>query len=241
MTFEMDGNTQAGGSPNKVAPAMVKVVRNGQSKLDKQLAVAQLAIGGAANDPEIMALTSPYGFGVERVTQEGQALLAQVKERMMEQSVAAGAKLGATDECDRVYQEVVRNYTQDRGLALVVLRGDRSALGKLGLHEPRKSSRGACLAQARRFYTVALGTPELQMRLAQAGITQDRLEGGRGLVAQVDHSVLAQTAARSAAQQATRRRDEAMGRLDKWMAAFRAVARLALSDRPELLSKLGIR
>lgn len=41
------------------------------------------------------------------------------------------------------------------------------------------------------------------------------------------------------AQDATYRRNEAMGAMDQWVRDLRDVARIALRDRPQLLERLG--
>ncbi|WP_439182311.1 hypothetical protein [Carboxylicivirga taeanensis] len=38
---------------------------------------------------------------------------------------------------------------------------------------------------------------------------------------------------------ATKAKDEALGKLDRWMSEFYAVARIALEDQPQLLEALG--
>jgi hypothetical protein len=42
------------------------------------------------------------------------------------------------------------------------------------------------------------------------------------------------------AQQSTKDRDEALDRMEDWFADFKAIARIALEDKPQLLEKMGI-
>jgi hypothetical protein len=236
--------------PNETAPesapplgetaATTKASRAPQRSFDQQLAGAQLAIESALSNPTIMELLMPFSYTHERLSSEGQQLIAEAQQRMSEQSQATGDMFSAKDERDRVRAIAREQYGRDLALARVALRGDRGALQKLELHDPRKVTQAGWLLQARRFYSNAIGDPLLQQRLAEAALSLDKLEGGRGLIEQLSHCMARQAAARSAAKQATQRRGEAMQRLNAWLRDFRAIARVALRGRPELLRQLGM-
>jgi hypothetical protein len=53
-------------------------------------------------------------------------------------------------------------------------------------------------------------------------------------------SRIARTGHKGTAQAATRSRDEALERLERWLVSFRAMARVALEDQPHTLEKLGV-
>lgn len=242
MTTETGRNVSTAGydvPPGAAAPAP-KVNRSRPRSFDRQFAAAQLAIAGAMNDPAIQELLGPYGYSQERIAGEGYGLLLQAMQSLTDQSVAAGEMVSARDERDRVYRLARQQHTRDVALARVVLRDNRGALQKLNLHTRRKEGQAGWLVQARQFYSVAIGDAAIQQQLAEAALTLDKLEAGKSLVDAVDACMLAYASARAAAQAARQRRQETMQRLNAWMADFRAIARVALRGRPQLLGKLGL-
>jgi hypothetical protein len=240
VSNEMDGNTQIGAPDSTQGKGARTKSRAGQRSIDQRLAAAQLIITVAASDEAIQELLDPYGFGFERITQEGRQLLLQVRLCLGEQAIATGDKHRAKDERDRLYAEARSLFIRHKALARVALGDDRGAIDCLDLQEPLRRDRVGLLAQARQFYSAALSTPALQLRLAEVSLTVGTLEGGRALVEQLDHCAMLQSATRSAAQEATRRRNAAVRRLDAWMADFRTIARMALREHPLLLGKLGL-
>jgi hypothetical protein len=95
------------------------------------------------------------------------------------------------------------------------------------------------VAQAHQFYTYALSDADIQERLVEFGITQAMLEAGRRQIEAVNEYEARRQQRQSAAQDATRMRDETLAALDKWMMAFTKIARVAFEDRPQFLEKLG--
>jgi hypothetical protein len=59
-------------------------------------------------------------------------------------------------------------------------------------------------------------------------------------VEEVENLHIKQLSEKSAAQQATQKRDEAFDELCDWYSDFRGIARIALYDDPQLLEALGI-
>lgn len=233
--------TGAHGTPEAETIAeTTRPYRTRNRDMTRQIAGWQLLISGASSDQTIQTLMGRYAFGPERITQEGAGLLAEVRQCVHEQAAAAGRQRSAQDERDRVCKELQNQYSSHKTLARLALRGDSGALDQLGVQGPLKSKMADRLAQARQFYSLALGDPAIQMRLAAFSLTLDKLEGGLGLVAQVDHCLMVKSSTRNAAKAATRRRDEAMERMEDWVAEFRTLARLALRDHPELLGTLGL-
>jgi hypothetical protein len=241
MTNETDRGAAAGApqvSSNQAVPAAPKA-RRPQRGVGQQLADVQLAVGGVASDALIQELFGAYGLSLERITRESNELIAQVRQRMHEQSLAAGDVCSAKEEYDRVYGEIYRQHVGDVAVARALLRNNRAALQKLGLHVRRKKARASWMLQARQFYSMALEDPEIHQRLAGAELTRDRLEGALGLLSHLEHCLQRCSDTRGAYREATRRRTEAVKRLAAWMSNFRGTARLALRGQPLLLAKLG--
>jgi hypothetical protein len=227
-------------APVEEARAEPKARRRAQQSIEMQLTAAQRAITVATIDPTIGEAFARFNYTQERIAGEGRQLLSDAMQAVVEQSRANGERIEAQEECERVTLVARAQYQRDVALARAVLRGNRGALEKLALLSARKSHRSGWLLQARRFYSGALENVAIQQLLVEAALTPEKLEGGLGLLGQVEHCLLAQASLRSAAREATQRRAVAMRRLNAWMRDFRGIARIALRDRPQLLEKLGI-
>ena len=76
--------------------------------------------------------------------------------------------------------------------------------------------------------------------MEKRGYGADRLSAGRARVVEMSAAIQAHKAAMGASQQATDEQDAALGALGAWMSEFLAIAKVALSAKPQLLEKLGI-
>lgn len=243
MHSENGGNgttvAQAGATIAAVHEAP-KAKRSVYHSVEMRFAAAQRAIDGALSDATIGGVLALHNYSQARITGEGKQLLSQAMQAIVEQSRTSGEVFDAKDECDRVCQIARKQYRRDVTMARAVLRDKRGALERLALQNVRKADRTGWMMQARQFYRGALDDVALQQLLVEAALTPDKLEGGLGLINQIDHCLHVQDATRGAARAATQRRDEAMKRLDAWMKDFRGIARIALRDQPQLLAKLGL-
>jgi hypothetical protein len=217
-----------------------KRVNNAKLNLAERFASAQLTINGAGGDSTILGMVAPFGYSQERIVHEGGQLLIEVQQHMAEYATALGDAASARGEQKRVYTLARKSCGRDVAFARLALQDDRGVMLRLGLLGQRKEARAGWLMQAREFYSAALGDPLIQQQLSAAGLTLDRLEGGRGLIAQVDHCLVRQAATAGIVKEARQRRDATTRRLDRWMADLRTILRLALRGRPELLQRVGM-
>jgi hypothetical protein len=85
-----------------------------------------------------------------------------------------------------------------------------------------------------------LDTPDALDTLRCFGVTSEQLKEEWQQVQQVEDAHSLQLKGKSEAQQATLDRDKAFDDLCNWYSDFRAIARIALYDKPQLLEALGI-
>jgi hypothetical protein len=76
--------------------------------------------------------------------------------------------------------------------------------------------------------------------MAQYKYTVERLNKEFQDIAEVERLHSIQLKEKGIAQQSTLERDEAFDALYKWYSKFRAIARIALYEKPQLLESLGI-
>ena len=96
------------------------------------------------------------------------------------------------------------------------------------------------LAQAQATYTTALETPEYLSALAAHGYPASELEANLAQLQTLVSAISALGAASAAAKLATAQRENAVNDLETWLRRFRAVARYALRDQPELAEPIHV-
>jgi hypothetical protein len=113
-------------------------------------------------------------------------------------------------------------------------------LAKFKVTGERNRSLSGWLNDARIMYANILNTPEALEVLANYGYSLERLNEERDGVEKVEALHSKRLAEKSEAQQGTVERDKAIDALCNWYSDFRAIARIALYDSPQLLEALGI-
>lgn len=205
----------------------------------ERLVSAKLAITNALAEKDVSEALTELGFDEARL-QAGFELYRQAEELYQLQRKEYSDQFQATEALFTAWQEarlVHQKYVTVARLALV---GHPGLKNSLGLNEDQPFSLPDWLTRARLFYTAALQSQEIQDKLTEFAVTQEKLQAGLDLVDQVESLNSRQEVEKGEAQQATRDRDAAFARLDKFMYAFNQVARLLLTDKPEHLEKLGI-
>jgi hypothetical protein len=104
----------------------------------------------------------------------------------------------------------------------------------------RHRSLSGWLNDARILYTNLQETPGALETMAQYGYTAERLQEEQQQVEEVAQLHSRQLEETGGAQQSTQDRDHAFDDLCDWYSDFRAIARVALYDKPQLLEALGI-
>ena len=207
--------------------------------MDARLLAAQVAIDNALNNADIKAYLAQYGYESARLN-EGKALLAATQQLHQKQKSEYGDQFATTTALQSVWEQANNEYMRCVKIARVALKSDRGARQKLALDGKRKVIISGWITQARQFYANALADAGITAKLAEYGITQEKLQSGQQQVAQVETANIAQKKEKGEAQQATLERDAALKKLDDWMSDFTAVARVALEEKPQLIEKLGI-
>lgn len=207
--------------------------------LAELLTDAERAIQNGLNEPEIAAKLAEFGYTAERI-QEGQALYETALQLYQEQKARYGDQFGATDAFYAKWEEARTPYMRHVAVARVAFKNDRDAWHKLGLEGRRPEAFASWLQLAERFYTYALGDADIAARLAEFGLTTEKLQAVKTMVDEVEALEQGQEGRRGEAQETTRRRDEAIDALQGWLSDYLAIARIALAETPQLAEKLGI-
>jgi hypothetical protein len=207
--------------------------------ISERITAAQVALDNAASDPVLQEALVPFGYDAERLA-EGRALLDAAQAAQETMTAEYGDQYEATDALQAAFETADTTYMRHLKVARVALQNERGAAQALALTGRRKRTISGWLDQARQFYDNALGDEAVLAALGRFGITPEALEAARVEIDAVAAANAAQEREKGEAQDATEARDQAMDALDAWMSDFRAIARIALEDRPQQLEKLGI-
>ena len=127
-----------------------------------------------------------------------------------------------------------------RKIARAVFKDNATAQGNLGVTGRVPDDQEKFLTLASAAYASALSHSTYMTALARRGYNQEAIEAEQARLEAVTQTNSAHETAKAAAVRATTERDAAAKALDDWWAEFRAVAQVALKDRPDFLGLLGL-
>lgn len=200
---------------------------------------AQLLIENSLDSEQIIEIMERYGYSKRRIT-EGRELLELAKRRQSERVVKQAQ---SKREYARYHDELKRAKSflaKLVKLSRIALGRESSGLNTLGIDKPWERSVAAWLVGAEFFYSQALEEERVSERLAAAGVNRERLLEGRELLERAKDLHVEKVRYSGEAQMATKARDRALKELKRWHDDYRATARIALKEVPQLMEVVGI-
>jgi hypothetical protein len=206
----------------------------------KKLHLIENGILGVQNNPEIQEKLSPFGYTPTRI-EEGKEMLNNVTRRMTAQVEEYSDQFIATDKLGKLWKLSYSDYMVLVKVTRVAFVGQPEMLQRFNATGKRNRSLSGWLRDARIMYTNLLNSPEALAVMAGFGYPVERLEKELQTVNAVEKLHSKQLGEKGDAQQATLERDEAFDALCKWYSNFRAIARVALYNKPQLLEAIGMK
>jgi len=200
---------------------------------------ANTAIENTLNDEEILSAVAEFGYD-EQTINAGKVLYDKTNQLQQQQQKEYGDQYTASAAFKAKLAEAKSVYIRFVKVARVAFKNDYAAFQKLALAGKRKHSFSDWFAQVEQFYNNALVDPAVLSALSKFGVTQAKLEQGKQLAQETQDAAVAKKKESGEAQQATLTRDKAADELDDWLSDYKALAKIALEDKPQLLEKLGI-
>jgi hypothetical protein len=194
---------------------------------------------GASNSPEIQEKMTLFGYTPDKIAQ-GFILLNEAKRLTALQVGNYGDKYSATDEVDRIWDNKYSGYMITVKVVRVAFKKRADMLAKFKVTGERNRSLSGWLNDARIMYTNILETPEALNVMAEYGYSREKLAAELAGVDEVELLHSKKLGEKGEAQRSTVERDKAIDELCNWYSNFRAIARVALYDAPQLLEALGI-
>jgi hypothetical protein len=210
-----------------------------RKSIDERMLSAHKAIHNSLEDPVVLETLSPYGYNETKIN-EGKTLYEELDTLIRKQKKEYGDQYEATNALYKVWGEADGLYMNAVKVARVAFKDNTKAQNTLRLFERRKQTISGWLEQATVFYNNLVEDEELKKAMALYGYNDAKLTAERGVLEKVIKANRDQDKEVGDAQQATKNRDEKMDALDDWMSDFIAIARVAFTEKPQLLEKLGI-
>ena len=206
------------------------------TSIDKEIIERQNALENALNHPEIQRLLKRVSYDKKELLQ-GKALNEAVRMSQTIKRDEYGSQASSTDLLLGNLKETKEVYRDHIILARLAFKGNRGMNTVLELSGGRKRSTDAWLAQAANFYEKI---DEIAGPMAKYGVTPEGLQQAKAMVEAITTARQQQQQRKGDAQNTTQQRDAARRAMNKWMVDFRAAARVALKDKPQLLEALGM-
>lgn len=203
-----------------------------------RLAAAELALTNAQNDEVILSALAPFSYDNERI-QEGRDLYESARNMVNQQAAVYGQQYEYTGDLGTAWAAADAVYMPALKVARIALRDHERANEALKLSGIRKKSLWGWLEQAQVFYANLLADEEMLAAMARFGYDRAKLENEAAMVKSVAAADHTQEGQKGEAQQATKMRDANLDEMDQWLSDFKVIARIALTEAPQMLEKLG--
>ncbi len=207
--------------------------------IDSKLLSAQVATSNSIANEEIKTMLAEFGYTEEKLL-DGKNLYEETNALHITQKKEYGEQFEATEKLNKTVETAGKEYMKLVKITRVALKEEKASLNKLDLNGKRKESFSGWLEQAETFYSILLGDPVILSKLAEFNITEEKIQNAKTLLEAVKEQNKIQEMEKGDAQQATLNRDKKLDQLMDWMSDFKAIARIALEEKPQLLEKLGI-
>ena len=207
--------------------------------LTDSMALITLGINGTLNNPTIMAKMNPFGY-TEAVMNEGKTKLDITQAAVIQHQKEYGDQYTANENKNALWDEAQTNYKTILTLSRVALKDKPGALHSLRATGKRNRSLTGFIKDARFLYNNLINQPEYLEIMRRFAITKARLVAANLQIDELERAHENSFKEKGEAQDMTIKRDQLFDDLYNWYSDFRAVARLALNDTPQMLEKLGI-
>lgn len=206
---------------------------------DELLTLGRRVVANSRTDAAVANAMASYGYNADAFD-NAEALINRFADAMQTQQEEKGHQVSATEALRTARDAFHRGtYLPHVQIARIVF-SDAGTLRRLGAGGRRPDAFDAYLQSARRFYTSLQHEPTLLQAIGERGVSVDDVEAALEAVDELEALDQTQEHLKSRAQQSTRDRNAARTPVERWLADYLKLARLALADEPDRLEQLGI-
>lgn len=189
-------------------------------------------------ETELATEMASYGYDKEKVA-EGKALYDKANELYLKNKKENADETTASLEYRKKLDELLEIYTNHRKRAKVVFRDQADTLKLLALSGSASRNRAGLLKEIEILYVNLNNNETLlnEVKIMKISAEDIKYQIQRLNDVQTAHANYLQEKGES--QQATKDKNEAFAKLEKWVRNLYAVAKIALEDKPQLLEGIG--
>lgn len=202
------------------------------------LELYRVALENAETQPEISSIMSELGYDSGKIS-EGKTLLAETRQKYDVNKTEDDETSAAYADFSNKKAQLEKSYSMHRKKAKVVFNNDSLTADKLAITGQMPRTYISWLEGAKKFYTVAIADSNIQSKISRLKVSLDDLNAANTLINDLEVSRAVYLKEKGESQDATKIKDAAFIKMDKWMSEFYAVARIGLEDNPQLLEALG--
>lgn len=192
-----------------------------------------------SRDAEVAALLNKMGIDTayievgEALYNETMILFDQQKKEYQEQSLAYDKFYLEKDDAETGFNRTLK-------LVKVLSRNDADLQNRLGLQDGKVYAIEQWIETATDFYNRLLNEPGFMASLARFKVTPGKLNAEKTAIDDLKDLRNQAVIEKGQAQEATRLRNEKLDQLEDYCTELKAIAEIALEEKPQLLEKLGI-
>jgi hypothetical protein len=208
-----------------------------KNSIEARLLRARLLVANTVKHPKVKQQMELFGYPPARM-QELHHLITQVEALNDEKKNQYIQKRVMAKQMAAEVKALKALYKEHLNIARFVYRDDSLMQDQLQLKGNRKGDWAGWLAQVLGFYT-KVETSALAV-MKKNGATAEDLARGKAMAQALTAAYEDKKSNKGDAQSATKKRDEVLKAIDRWVSSFKKVARVAMEDDPQLLEVLGM-
>ncbi len=198
----------------------------------------QIALENVVSNTQIASLMSEVGIGGEQID-VGKNIVQSASDAYHYNEKENRETLIAHKKFDAKLTDLKTLYRAHRKKSKVIFKEDYELMMKLDLVHAIPKDYLSLMNSIELFYNELNTNETAKNQLLGFKVSQDDISTATALHAEVKTLRKVYLDLRGKSQSATKSKDQAMKKLDKWMRDFFAIAKIAFEDSPQLLESLG--
>ncbi|MFV0482678.1 MAG: hypothetical protein ACK5MG_01090 [Bacteroidales bacterium] len=213
-----------------------KFTKREQEYLDQY----EQALTNILSQHDIYLAMSNIGYGNNKII-EGRAILQKAVATHTNIASINESKKNAHEKFMAAKKEMDSIYRIHRKKAKILFADDRNILAYLGISGKTPQTYPEWISVVDRFYNKAIADENVLNVLSELNTNREELDKSMQVLERVKSARNEHQEISEQRQNATKEKNSAFEKLNKWMSRFYAVAKIALADQPHLLSIIGLK
>ena len=198
---------------------------------------SKVALTNVETQPEIAKEMGELSYDAAKIA-EGKSLAAAAEKSLGEQTKEKNEETAASKTFKNDKARIETLYKNHRKKAQFAMMDDPNALNELKLNVGTSTLYSRWRDEVHNFYTVVSGNENYTKLLTASKVNPKELEEMKTLLPQMDAAYSTYYRESGESQEATRKKNLALGALEEYMRRFWRAADIALEDVPQLKEAL---